>query len=341
MLSIEQLFDAFNRLRVLIVGDVMIDRYLRGQVSRISPEAPVPVLAWQESEDRLGGAANVALNIGALGATPYLFSIMGKDDNHRIFLELLKQARLDDRGIIASSERVSTVKTRVIAQNQHLLRVDKEDTHDLSQAEARELLLRIKKCLDQETIDVLIFQDYNKGVLSEEVIGAVIREANQRNIPTVVDPKFRNFWAYRGVSLFKPNLREIRDQLSFPVLPSLESLQAATQVIRDRLNNTITLITLSDKGLFVEQGNQRSLIPTLPRSIADVCGAGDTVVSAVALALALDLPVLEIGQLANLAGGQVCEKVGVVPVDKDQLKSEWLRFHGKTVSRLDGRRLDG
>lgn len=316
-------FEDFNRLKVLIIGDVMIDRYLRGRVQRISPEAPVPVVQWQDDEDRLGGAANVALNIKALGATPYLFSVIGKDDNQKSFLSEMQRNGLDERGLLLSGERVTTVKTRVIAQNQHLLRVDKEDTHDLSEAETRELVERLHACLEELSIDVIIFQDYNKGVLRPELIDTVMEIAGQRGIPTVVDPKFKNFWAYRRVTLFKPNLREIQDQLSFPVNPTAEDLLTATRVIRERLNNQISLITLSDKGLFVEKQGNYHLLPTQARNIADVCGAGDTVISIVSLALALGRPLAEIGHLANLAGGQVCEKVGVVPVDKMQLKREF------------------
>lgn len=328
MEEISNTFEAFNHLQVLIIGDVMIDRYLRGKVQRISPEAPVPVLQWQEDEDRLGGAANVALNIKALGATPYLFSVIGQDDNHRSFLAEIQQNELDERGIILSEERLTTVKTRVIAQNQHLLRVDKEDTHDLSEKESAELRQRLRQCLDQLAIDVIIFQDYNKGVLRPDMIQWVIEEAEKRKIPTVVDPKFKNFWAYRNVTLFKPNLREIQDQLSFPVHPNAASLLGAAELIRERLNNRISLVTLSDKGLFVEQDGIHHLIPTQARNIADVCGAGDTVISVVSLGLALNWSLAQIGQLANLAGGQVCEKVGVVPVDKVQLFREFESLEG-------------
>lgn len=321
--KIDNLFEAFNGLRVLIIGDVMIDRYLRGRVQRISPEAPVPVLQWQEDEDRLGGAANVALNIRAMGATPYLFSVIGRDENHKSFLAEMQRNGMDESGLVLSARRVTTVKTRVIAQNQHLLRVDKEDTHDLDAEETHELLDRLDQCLASTPIDVIIFQDYNKGVLKPEVIKRTLHAAEEYKIPTVVDPKFRNFWLYRKVTLFKPNLREIQDQLSFPVRPVAEDLLTAARVIRERLDNRINLVTLSDKGLFVEQNGQYHLLPTQARNIADVCGAGDTVISVVSLGLALGLPLEEIGQLANLAGGQVCEKVGVVPVDKEQLLREF------------------
>lgn len=326
MMSIDSIFEAFRQLKVMIIGDVMIDRYLQGQVKRISPEAPVPVVQWESSEDRLGGAANVALNIAALSATPYLCTVVGRDDNHHHFLELMQQHQLDASGVLLSDERMSTVKTRVIAQNQQLLRVDREDLHDLSEAETHQLLQRIKQCLTEKQMDVIVFQDYNKGVLTPAVIEAIITIAEERGIPTVVDPKYHNFWAYRGATLFKPNLREIRDQLPFPVQANAASLQAAASALRERLQQQMTLITLSEKGLFAENQTEQILLPTHPRTIADVCGAGDTVISTVALALALQLPLREMGQLANLAGGQVCEKVGVVPVDREQLQKEYKQL---------------
>lgn len=307
----------------------MIDRYLYGRVSRISPEAPVPVVHWQGSEDRLGGAANVALNIKALGATPYLCSVLGQDDNGRRFQELLVPHSMSDSGLLFSDERKSTVKTRVIAQSQHLLRVDQEDTHPLSEEEATALLEKVGHLLNSRPIDVIIFQDYNKGVLTPKVIRDIIQQARRLNIPTAVDPKYDNFWAFRGVTLFKPNLREIQHQLDFAVSPEPASMQRAAAEIRRRLQNELTLITLSEKGLFIEADKTGDIVPTQARTIADVCGAGDTVISVAALALALGLPTEDIAHLSNLAGGQVCEKVGVVPLDKSQLKREFVQLLDK------------
>lgn len=322
-MSIEQLFEAFSKINVLVVGDVMIDRYLTGQVDRISPEAPVPVVNLKKTENRLGGAANVALNIAAMGATPILCSVIGKDEPASTFEQLLPEYGLSAEGILQSPSRITTVKTRVIAQNQHLLRLDEENTHDLSPTEENKLLGMVMDLFDRKKIDVLLFQDYNKGILTQHVIKSLIFEANKRNIPTAVDPKFKNFWAYKQVNLFKPNLKEIRNQVNFPVLPELDSLRAASRYINQQLSNTLTLITLSDKGMFIDSGGKSDLIPTQPRQIADVCGAGDTVISLAALGLALPIPFQEVAILANLAGGQVCEKVGVVPVDKAQLLTEY------------------
>lgn len=323
MTSTTDFFATFSDLNIMIVGDVMIDRYLHGAVSRISPEAPVPIIHLQDSQDRLGGAANVALNIKALGATPYLCSVIGVDENSQSFNQLLPDNQLTNRGIVPSKERQTTVKTRVISNHQHLLRVDREDTHDLSPADEAAYLKNIRDILDSKEIDLILFQDYNKGVLTYKVIREIILESIKRDIPTVVDPKFKNFWAYKHVSLFKPNLREIQQQLPFAIKAELADLQKASDYIKAQLGNQHTLITLSEKGLFFDSGNELAIIPTHARQIADVCGAGDTVISIVALGLAaaLDMPI--IANLANLAGGQVCEKVGVVPVDKAQLQEEY------------------
>jgi len=322
-------FEAFKQVNVLIVGDVMIDRYLRGNVTRISPEAPVPVVNLEGEDLRLGGAANVALNVKAMGANPILCSVVGNDEDGTIFRDLLPEYGMSNEGILHSTERRTSVKTRVMAGAQHLLRLDQEDTHDLSASEANQLLSAIRQVLDEQKIQVILFQDYNKGILSPPVIREVILEALKRDIPTAVDPKFQNFWAYKHITLFKPNLKEIRAQVPMKVQVNLDSLQKAAAYIQEQLGNQHTLITLSEKGLFLETAGQSAIIPTEPRAVADVCGAGDTVISIVALGLGLRLDLQEIALLANLAGGQVCEKVGVVPVDKVQLEQEYLAMQVK------------
>jgi len=319
----DRTFESFKNQNILIVGDVMLDRYLTGSAGRISPEAPVPVVHLQQRENRLGGAANVALNLKALGATPYLCSVSGQDANAALLLERLQEQGLSSRGIIQSDERMTTVKTRIIASNQHLLRVDTEDQHDLSREEAKKLLSAVLQLLDQKEIHAILFQDYNKGVLTEQIIRQIILEAIKRDIPTAVDPKLNNFWSYRQVTLFKPNLKEIKAQVPFPLQPEFDALREAAHLIRRKLGNRFTLITLSEKGLFYESEKEAAIVPTQPRTIADVCGAGDTVFTITGLGLSLGMPLEEIALLANLAGGQVCEKVGVVPVNAQQLAEEY------------------
>ncbi|MEM8527547.1 MAG: bifunctional ADP-heptose synthase [Bacteroidota bacterium] len=321
-MNTESIFDRFEQMNVLIVGDVMIDRYLTGKIERISPEAPVPVVNLETAENRLGGAANVALNVKALGATPYLCSVIGDDKYGQIFQEILAEESISTKCLRVSSERQTTVKTRILSNNQHVLRVDEEDTHDLSKHEKEDYLANIKEFLDQKEIHVILFQDYNKGVLNPNTIRELILEGIKRDIPTVVDPKFKNFWEYKRVTLFKPNLREIAAKVPFEVSVDLESLKKATRHIQQQIGNQHTMITLSNQGIFTDEHSGK-ILPTKKRAIADVCGAGDAVISATALGIASKMELSKIAQLANLAGGQVCERVGVSPLNLEQLKVEY------------------
>jgi len=324
-----QLFKRFNEAKILVIGDVIIDRYLDGKVNRISPEAPVPIIHLQKTDNRLGGAANVALNIKAMGATPYLFSIIGKDENAQIFQDLMPQNNLWEKGILQSKDRCTTVKTRVMSSNQQLLRVDREDTHDLTSNEEDLLMHTIKSFLAEQKIDVIILQDYNKGIFSISMIQKTLSVANKYVIPVVVDPKKANFFDFKNVAIFKPNLKEIRESTPFEVSTDLDSLKKASAFLRSQSGNKNTIITLSEKGMFIDDGENAKIIPTQIRNIADVCGAGDSVIGLTAIGLAMKLRLEEIAILANLAGGQVCEKVGVVPVDKTQLQNEYVELVGE------------
>ena len=326
MLNIKETLYRFQGLKILVIGDVMLDCYLKGKIDRISPEAPVPIVNLSNKKFRPGGAANVALNIQALGAKPFLFSVLGMDEAGERLKFLLSNQQISTSYLQASKYRRTTLKTRVLAQNQQLLRFDEEDTFDLNKEEAENFLKNITKILEEADIDVILFQDYNKGVLSEDIIQKIILASIKLDIPTVVDPKNKNFYAYKRVTLFKPNLKEINDNLPFQSDSTLTDLIKATNHLEDSLNNKLTLITLSDKGIFYGNGNEHNIVPTNPRIIADVCGAGDSVISIAALGVALKLPLEEIALLANLAGGQVCEKVGVVPVSATQLEADYLNF---------------
>jgi D-glycero-beta-D-manno-heptose-7-phosphate kinase len=314
---------SFNNINVLIVGDVMIDRYIRGSVTRISPEAPVPIVAHENTENRLGGAANVALNIQALGALPFLLSVVGDDENAAIFTAILEKNNLSQKGIVPSIHRKTTVKTRVLAGNQQLLRIDSEDIHALNDIETNNVLNKFHHLLSEYSFKVIILQDYNKGVLTEKIIQNIIAIAQKRNILVTADPKKVNFLAYQHVTLFKPNLKEVRDSVPFSVQTTLESLQKAANFIHTHLKNQYTLITLSEKGMFLSDGMSAQIIPTRPRAISDVSGAGDTVIAVISLALAAKMDMTKAVELANMAGGQVCEKVGVVPVNRLQLLHEF------------------
>ena len=316
-------FQKFDHLNVLILGDVMVDRYVGGSVNRISPEAPVPVLNWSQTDDRLGGAANVALNIAAMGATPLLYSVTGRDADGKKFCTMLRDARLNTRGIVQSPERPTTLKTRFLAGTQQLLRLDRETIRPLSSKEEDSLLHHLRVLLDQTEVHAILLQDYNKGVLTERIIREVLLIALREDIPVSVDPKKDNFWQYQRVQLFKPNLKEIRESLDPTLAPELDALRGAAREINHRLDNALTLITLSERGVFMDDRTDGTIYPTHPRNISDVCGAGDTVISVASLALAAGLDAATIAQLSNLAGGQVCEVPGVVPVNRAQLEREF------------------
>ncbi len=324
MLNIKEIINAFQGLTVLIVGDVMLDAYLYGKMTRISPEAPVPIIEVQKKETRPGGAANVALNIQALGAKPIVCSVIGSDREGQLLSNLLEESYITTKYLQVSNSRRTTTKTRVLAQNQQIIRYDEEDTIDLNKGEKAKLKKRINSVLEEMEIDVILFQDYNKGVLTQKIIGEILLLALKNDIPTVVDPKHKNFFAYKRATLFKPNLKEINTNLPFQSAANLADLKAAALHIQSQLKNANTLITLSDKGVFYDDGDDQQILPTNPRTIADVCGAGDSVVSIAALGIALELPLSDIAELANLAGGQVCEKVGVVPVSAKELAADYL-----------------
>lgn len=326
-IDFDSVFRSFNKLKALIIGDVMIDAYMWGNVNRISPEAPVPIVSVTKKENRLGGAANVALNVQALGATPILCSVIGDDDGSKLFLDLLKKQQLSTKGIIKSKSRVTTVKTRVISSNHQMLRVDEEIETSLNTKETAQLSQQIQKLIVSEKVDVIVFEDYDKGCITPELISTIVAFANKKNIPIAVDPKKKNFMAYRGVTLFKPNLKELREGLKLDAAPKeLNDLKKiATEFIKKQQINTL-LITLSEKGVYIHSAEKQTLVPAHVRNISDVSGAGDTVISVAALCMALKLNPDTIATLANLAGGLVCEKVGVVPVDKQQLLEEAKRL---------------
>lgn len=324
---INRVFDTFPSLTALVVGDVMIDAYLFGQVDRISPEAPVPVVSVQSKENRLGGAANVALNVKALGANPILCCVVGNDANADILLDLLNENNLSTEGVIKDNTRPTTVKTRVISNQQQMLRIDEENSENLNDSATQEMTDKILSILDNSKVDVVIFEDYDKGLINESLITAVVAKANELNIPTTVDPKKRNFADYKNVTLFKPNLKELREGLNIHVSPTeSDSLHEGFLALKEQLNCEYALVTLSEYGMYITNGESKKVIPAHVRNIADVSGAGDTVISVTSLCLAAGTDPIFATKMANLAGGLVCEKVGVVPIDGEQLKNEALRL---------------
>ncbi|MBK6343419.1 MAG: D-glycero-beta-D-manno-heptose-7-phosphate kinase [Flavobacteriales bacterium] len=312
---------------VLVVGDVMVDAYLWGRVDRISPEAPVPVVQVTHRSARLGGAANVALNAKALGAKAIIVSVAGDDENADRVERLLAEQELTPDGLVRSPLRRTTVKTRVISAQQHVVRVDEEQEDDLSATDERALLDRIALILRNDRPGVIVLEDYNKGVLTAGVIEGIVAMARAQGIPVAVDPKKKNFLAYRGVTLFKPNLKELREGLKMDIDPTDDmSLDRAVRQLEERLGNAISLVTLSEHGAFVHDARGGQRIAAHKRKIIDVSGAGDTVIAVAALALAQGLAPAVIAALSNLAGGLVCEEVGVAPIDRERFRSECERL---------------
>jgi len=324
---IREVFKSFNDLNVLIIGDVMIDSYLWGKVSRISPEAPVPIVAVTKKERRLGGAANVALNVQALGANPILCSVIGVDYEGQAFLDLLKAQKLSQKGILKVRDRVTTVKTRVIGNHAQLLRVDEEVEDEIEASETQQLLTLISYIINHDKIDVIIFEDYNKGLITSKLVNKVVELAKSKNIPTCVDPKKKNFNTYKGVSLFKPNLKELREGIKLDVSgDNINELQRAVSSFRVKQKAETILVTLAEKGVITNSRKIKEHITAHVRSIADVSGAGDTVISVASLCRALECNDIFTAALANLSGGIVCEQIGVVPIDKSQLFEEALKL---------------
>ncbi|MBD2702107.1 D-glycero-beta-D-manno-heptose-7-phosphate kinase [Spirosoma sp. BT702] len=326
-MSIDELFDQFDNLCVLIIGDVMLDSYVWGHVERISPEAPVPVVTVDRRELRLGGAGNVLLNVQALGAEAIICSVIGTDQAGNQLEQQLDERGLNSSGLIRSQTRTTTIKERIIAGSQQVVRVDTESDKYIT-ADERELLIAKAKELIP-SCHVVIFEDYDKGVLSKEAIADIIDFANEKGVPTVVDPKKRNFLSYQNATLFKPNLKELREGLKvdFDVDNPIE-LGNVVRQLTQTLNLKGALITLSERGAFIDYNGETQKLPAHIRQIADVSGAGDTVISIAACCVALKQSPNIIAGLSNLGGGLVCESVGVVPIDKKQLKEEAKEHFG-------------
>ncbi len=315
------LLDQFKNKKVLIVGDVMVDAYIIGKVDRVSPEAPVPVVNIEQKDMRLGGAANVAVNIQALNATPVLCSVIGHDQEGEELMALLAQQGMTTSAIVRSNTRKTTTKTRVISNKHQLLRLDHEQTHDVLEHENLALIEAFSHHIDD--CDVVILEDYNKGVLTQNNIPILIDIALKANKPIAVDPKKNNFLLYKNVTLFKPNLKELKEGLNSDLnLKEKANLQTLVQALHHSLENKMTMVTLSEDGVMVTDHTHFEFIPAHIRNIADVSGAGDTVISVAALCLASRIDMKTMAELSNLAGGLVCEESGVVPVNLTKLANE-------------------
>lgn len=321
------LFENFTKIHVVVVGDVMLDTYWWGNVDRISPEAPVPIVSLQHKELRVGGASNVALNTASLGAKTTMISLLGADEDGNTLKRLMQEKHIATDYIISAEGRITTNKTRIMGRNQQMMRLDAEVTTDLNDEQENLLIHSFTACIEKEKVDIVILEDYNKGVLTEKVISSIIALCKAKNITTAVDPKKKNFLSYRGINLFKPNLKEVKEGLNITqVLPTENSLISVHDTLQSVLGHDISLITLSEHGIFYKTNLKHSLIPTHVRSIADVSGAGDTVIAVASLVLAASNDMQLAAEIANIAGGLVCEEVGTVAIDKHRLLKECIEL---------------
>jgi rfaE bifunctional protein kinase chain/domain len=322
-MDFQQLFNDFANIKVAVIGDVMLDTYWWGKVDRISPEAPVPVVAVTKRDQRIGGAGNVALNLVSLGAHVNVLTVLGKDDDGEQLTTLFNQNNISAKYIVTSTDRITTNKIRIISRNQHMMRLDAEMQTDITQNDEEKLLYAFEQYIAAESPDIVILEDYNKGVLTQTVVTKIIALCKQHHILTAVDPKRKNFFSYVGVDIFKPNLKEAVEGLNILTdVVNLSLLKDIHLLLQEKLKHKISFITLSEKGVFYNDNNSSSLIPTHIRSIADVSGAGDTVIAVASLVYAATKNVKLMAEVANIAGGLVCEEVGTVAINKESLLKE-------------------
>jgi D-glycero-beta-D-manno-heptose-7-phosphate kinase len=323
MSDFKKLFESFKHMKAGVIGDVMLDTYWWGHVERISPEAPVPVVSLDKREYRIGGAGNVALNLASLQAQVTAFSVIGQDDDGNILKDLLQKNNIQTEWLLQSEQRITTNKARIISMNQQMMRLDSETTKDLSQEDEKKIINTVKKYLEKEKPGIIIFEDYNKGVLTEQVIQEVTRLCKAAGVLTAADPKRKNFFSYQGVDIFKPNLKEVREGLNL-LLEQInpDTLENIHSLLAEKLRHQISLITLSEKGVFYQSAGLTKIIPSHLRSIADVSGAGDTVIAVASLVYAATKDVQLMAEVANVAGGLVCEEVGTVAIDRRRLLAE-------------------
>lgn len=326
-LNFEQLFEQLSTIKVGVIGDVMLDSYMWGRVDRISPEAPVPIITLEKKEQRIGGAGNVALNIASFHATVSMLSVAGDDEDGKQLKQLLNEKTINTDFLLSSSKRITTNKTRIISRNQQMMRVDSETTADLGYEDENRLILAMQTFIAQEKPDVIILEDYNKGVLTELLIRKTIELCKQNNIVTAVDPKRKNFFAYKDVTIFKPNLKEVKDALNLITTGTdSNTLKNIHHKLKEQLHHQISLITLSEQGVFYNDDKESNIIPSYIRNIADVSGAGDTVIATAALVYAATKSTQLMAAVSNIAGGLVCEEVGTAAINKERLLQECVHL---------------
>jgi rfaE bifunctional protein kinase chain/domain len=324
---LKDILSKFSNKKMLIVGDIMLDNYIIGDVDRISPEAPVQVVKVEKEEFRLGGAANVANNIKSLGGVPILVGRVGNDSAGKQILSISDEEGISTQGIFINDSYPTTRKSRVIARHQHLLRIDFEDTNNMSHTFEQKIMEYIARVMPE--VDGVILQDYNKGMLSQSLISYIIKLANKHKKVIGVDPKAQNFFEYKDVTLFKPNMREISQNLNVAIQHNDELVYAARK-LQKKLSCKYLVVTLGERGAFVYQhdGNYWQ-IPTFSQEIYDVSGAGDTVISTLMLCLASGADIKTAAIIANHSAGVVCGKVGVATASKDEIMHSVRRWEAE------------
>ncbi|HJQ53902.1 MAG TPA: PfkB family carbohydrate kinase [Gemmatimonadaceae bacterium] len=309
-----ELLEAGAGTRIAIVGDAMLDVYLRGDVDRISPEAPVPVVRIRDKELALGGAANVAQNVAAIGAECDLVCAVGEDAEGQVVKTMLRGIGSEARSVVTVNRRTTT-KTRVLARSQQVVRFDEEEDVDIGGDEIELLVNAAIRAVDNA--DAVVLEDYNKGVLTPVLIAPVMEQANNRNIPIVVDPKYRNFFAYKGATIFKPNRRELDSALGAAV--EIDHPEALPESIK-RLGVENLLLTLGEEGMaLIDANGEVGRVPTTAREVYDVVGAGDTVTAYLATMLAAGATPAEAAVIANFAAGVEVAKLGAATVTIDEV----------------------
>ncbi|RMH68559.1 MAG: D-glycero-beta-D-manno-heptose-7-phosphate kinase [Gemmatimonadetes bacterium] len=314
----QRILAEFKQKKVIVIGDVMIDEYIWGDVHRISPEAPVPVIEMQGTTVRLGGAANVAHNIAALGATPILIGIIGDDDGARMLIDCVTENQMSAAYLISDASRPTTRKTRVIAHQQQVVRIDRESTNPISETVRQDVLAQFEAQI--QDADAVLIQDYNKGLLTPDLIASIIQKARDAGCFISVDPKFENFFAYKGVNLFKPNLREAETMLGMKIRENQDVNQMGRRLL-EQLECDMVLLTQGPNGMTLFEGeNFITYIPTVAREVFDVSGAGDTVIATTTLGLTTHATPVEAAVLATHAAGIVIGKVGIAPIQWEELQ---------------------
>ncbi len=317
MKEIKDLLEKFKDIKVLVIGDVMIDRYQWGTVSRISPEAPVPIVALEKSSVVAGGAANVAANVAGLGATPTLFGITGNDEDAKLFPNILKNSNIREFKLVKVNDRPTTVKTRVIAHHQQIVRMDQESTAPISIEKVKALLNQIEIYI--EANDIIVISDYGKGFLTEELLTGLITLASKYNKIIAVDPKGKDYSKYKGATILTPNQKETIEACNLENY-SEHLLENSGRELIEKLSLEAILITQGENGIKLLEKNKETVqLRSTARKVFDVTGAGDTVIATLAVCIASKMSFRESTEFANLTAGIVVEQIGTTAINKELL----------------------